>query len=88
MEFSPVVLENTDTEFVWRGSMLGLLGGDHSFKFEPSKTTTDGTTFINTEKVSGHLGFLLTPFADKISKSTEPMDNFNQNLKRRIEGKE
>ncbi|KAK3716795.1 hypothetical protein LTR37_006145 [Vermiconidia calcicola] len=81
--FSPSVLENTERQFMWRGTIPALLCGDHYFRFEPSKTTPGGTTFTQGEDFSGVLSFLMGMSMGQ--KSEQGFGGFNEDLKKRVE---
>ena len=76
--------ENSPHEFKWRGSLLGIFVGDHSFRFEPSKTTPGSTTFVHSEEFHGALVTLLKIFPQG-TKQKDGFDGFNRDLKRRVE---
>lgn len=42
--------QNTAEEFTWRGDLLYVFSGVHTFRFEPSKTTPGHTRFVNCEE--------------------------------------
>lgn len=87
MTFNPDVLENSEQEFRWRGSLWGLFNGDHYFRFEPSKTTPGSTTFTHGEEFSGPLAVLMK-LPIKIGDFNEmapKFEKFNEDLKHRVE---
>lgn len=88
MTFSPTVMENSPGEFRWRGRMWGIPGlfsGEHSFRFEPSRTTPGATTFVQAEEFSGILSFLIAD-GTKFAKTTKAgFEGFNADLKARVE---
>ena len=46
--------------FMWGGSgLLGTFNGDHAFHFKPSTVTPGGTTFVQEEKFTGMLTFVM-----------------------------
>ncbi|KAF2190116.1 hypothetical protein K469DRAFT_560380 [Zopfia rhizophila CBS 207.26] len=59
MTFDPIFLENSPTCFRWLGSLPGIFSGEHIFRFEPSIATHGGTTFVQEEKFTGILAFLM-----------------------------
>ncbi|KAK4497816.1 hypothetical protein PRZ48_010470 [Zasmidium cellare] len=85
MTFNPTVLENNPSVFQWRGSLWGLLNGDHSFKFQPSETTPGGTTFVNEEKWHGPVLSLLRPIWAPSAEAPKGFVSFNEELKKRAE---
>ncbi|KAM0693828.1 hypothetical protein Q7P36_005952 [Cladosporium allicinum] len=84
MTFSPVVLENTPSQFKWRGSIPLLLNGDHFFRFEPSTLTPGGTTFTHGEEFSGVMAGPFSWFGMG-SKAGPGFAKFNGDLKREAE---
>ena len=80
--------ESLPNTFKWRGvGLCGLFIGEHSFRFEPSKTTPGSTTFVHGEVFSGALSFLMTP-ALGLSKKTEAgFQGFKRDLKARMESR-
>lgn len=62
--------------------MLYVISGEHSFRFQPSQITPDGTTFMNMEE-HFRLPYWLSPLLTRtmISKFEE----FNRDLKARVE---
>ena len=76
--------ENTEREFRWRGSLWPLFVGEHSFKFEPSKTTPGSTTFIDSEEFTGGLPWVMSPLY-KGPQPSKQFDKFNEQLKQRVE---
>ncbi|KAI1190783.1 hypothetical protein F5B17DRAFT_427259 [Nemania serpens] len=92
--FSGEITANSPAELKWRNKWPGLLLAEHSFLFEPSKTTPGHTTFVNSEEFSGVLTYLtyLTYLTgkpqggDSSSSSSSPgFEMFNQSLKARAE---
>lgn len=73
--------ENSERQFMWRGSIPYLLNGDHFFRFEPSKTTPGGTTFVEFS------GVIAAPFAwfGMGSKTGVGFAGFNEDLKKEAE---
>jgi len=68
---------------VW--GIPGLFTGEHQFRFEPSKKTPGGTTFVQAERFSGILLFLIAD-GTKFSKTTKAgFEGFNADLKARCE---
>ncbi|OAQ98960.1 hypothetical protein LLEC1_00602, partial [Akanthomyces lecanii] len=82
--FSPTILENSAQQFKWRGSIPGLFYGDHVFRFEPGPRP-ETTLFTQSEEFSGILAFIikLIPLG---SKQRDGFENFNEDLRRRVEG--
>jgi len=77
-----VVLENTPKVFRWRGDVMYVLSGDHSFVFEPSSKNPGGTRFINSEiylRANIVLMRLLPP--------TKAFQDFCEGFKARVESK-
>jgi hypothetical protein len=88
MSFNPTIIENNEHVFCWRGRLFGIPGvfvGEHAFRFEPSKTTSGGTTFIQEENFSGVLKFMISE-GSKMEKETRTnFEGFNEDLKARCE---
>ena len=65
---------------------MGIFVGDHSFRCEPSKTAPGRTTFVQEEKFTGILSFLMGEgyaanalgFKEKTKKNFE---SYNRDLK-------
>ncbi|CZR50743.1 uncharacterized protein PAC_00617 [Phialocephala subalpina] len=74
------VLENSPSEFKWRGDTLYVMSGEHSFRFEPSKTTPGGTTFYNSEEP-----FRLSILVMKLLPATTMFNQFCKDFKARVE---
>jgi len=76
--------ENSERQFMWRGTVPLLFYGDHFFRFEASKTTPGGTTFSHGEEFGG---ILAAPFGwfGMGSKTGTGFEEFNQDLKREAE---
>jgi len=72
--------ENTPNEFRWLGNIFYVLSGDHTFRFEPSKVTPGGTTFVNSE-VPLRLNVVLLRLVPIGSK----FEHFCQSFKARVE---
>lgn len=66
----------------------GLFTGEHSFRFEPSKTNPGETTFVQAENFSGILSFLIKEGTGFARTTREGFEGFNGDLKRRVEGLE
>ncbi|KAN0122338.1 hypothetical protein V8E51_000664 [Hyaloscypha variabilis] len=73
------VLENTETEFKWRGDLLYVISGVHSFRFEASRENPGWTTFHNDE-----LPLRLNALLAKITGSKE-FEDFCTGFKARVE---
>ncbi|EMC98010.1 hypothetical protein BAUCODRAFT_22864 [Baudoinia panamericana UAMH 10762] len=84
MTINPIVLENSERQFMWRGSVWGLLYGDHYFRWEPSQTTPNATTFTHGEDFSGPLAFLIG-WSGMGAKAATGFKKFNEDLKRHAE---
>lgn len=80
----PVILENNENEFIWRGQLVStwLFGGTHLFKFE--KLEENKTVFEQSEEFTGILVFLFYIFG-VFSKTKESFINMNESLKDYIE---
>ena len=74
--------ENNAAEFAWRGDLMYVMSGNHSFRFEPSKVTPNGTTFVNSEE-SYRLMYWLAPLLAK--GTTAKFEELNRDLKARVE---
>ena len=84
--------ENSPEVFTWRGGATGVFVGQHSFRFEPSKITPGGTTFVQEENFSGVLTFPMgkNPVAKLIGlrkKTKAGWDAFNVDFKKWVEEK-
>jgi hypothetical protein len=91
MTITPTVLENSSSEFRWRGMLWGIPGlftGEHCFRFEPSKITPGGTTFVQSEKFSGVLSFLIAEGTAFAKQTREGFEGFNGDLKKKCESME
>ncbi|EME44953.1 hypothetical protein DOTSEDRAFT_52361 [Dothistroma septosporum NZE10] len=86
MTIEPVLLENNDSEFKWRGNSLNLLMGDHGFKFQDSKTSPGGTTFVHEEEFYRLLAVIMILPLGLYGKTEKGFEAFNEDLKRRVEG--
>jgi hypothetical protein len=83
--FTPnVPKENSPEIFQWRGPPVQTVWGIHSFIFEESKVTPGGTTFRQTEDLSGALSFLMHP-ALMGKGIKEKFEGFNADLKKKAE---
>ncbi|PSN59992.1 hypothetical protein BS50DRAFT_579511 [Corynespora cassiicola Philippines] len=87
MTFKPVVLENSPAALRWVGSIPGLFSGEHIFRFDPSTKTPGGTTFVQEEKFTGALQFLMGDnfFERSVGlkeKTQKGFEQFNRDLKR------
>lgn len=61
------------------------LAGAHFFRFEPSKKTPGGTTFVQGEHFTGALSFLMGE-TWSYGKSTKAMfEKLNESLKKKME---
>ncbi|KIW53908.1 hypothetical protein PV05_06316 [Exophiala xenobiotica] len=85
-KFSPTVLANSTEEFRWIGSIPYIFEGEHYFRFEESKQTPGGTTFINGEDFAGLLSFLYGPTWSSGKQTLNMFQAFNESLKKRVEG--
>jgi len=84
MTISPTIVENSAQAFRWRGLLWGVPGlftGEHQFRFEPSKKTPGGTTFVQAEKFSGILSFLIAEGTGFWKSTKEGFEGFNADLK-------
>ncbi|KAF3904911.1 hypothetical protein ABW20_dc0108349 [Dactylellina cionopaga] len=92
MTMEPTLLENSPTCFRWGGTgLLGTFNGEHIFRFHPSTKTQGGTTFIQEEKFSGLLSFIIGPgIAGRgiglRAKTLKGFEVFNKDLKKWCEG--
>ncbi|KAF8863306.1 hypothetical protein BDZ45DRAFT_738283 [Acephala macrosclerotiorum] len=80
MKSQVTVLGNPPSEFKWWGDTLYVMSGKHSFRFEPSKTNTGGTTFYNSEEPF-HLNILVM----KLLPATAMFNQFCKDFKARVE---
>jgi hypothetical protein len=67
--------------------VAGIFNGEHSFTFEPSKTTPGGTTFTQKEEFTGGFSFVMGEgfLAKKIGmpeKTRRGWQKYNQDLKK------
>ncbi|KAF2738898.1 hypothetical protein EJ04DRAFT_427704 [Polyplosphaeria fusca] len=90
MKTEATILENSPNCFRWVGSSVGFKG-EHAFRFEESKTTPGGTTFIQEEKFTGAFSFLMgSNFAAKAvgvpNKTMQGWTKYNNDLKSWCEG--
>jgi hypothetical protein len=88
MTISPTIMANSPQEFRWRGVLWGIPGlftGEHQFRFEPSKITPGGTTFVQAEKFSGILTFMIAEGTGFWKSTKEGFEGFNEDLKKRCE---
>ena len=60
-----------------------IFTGDHAFRWEPSKTSPGGTTFVNEENFSGLMSFLMMPMFGY--GPTKNFEAFNEDLKKKVE---
>jgi len=82
--FDSTITKNTPYAFVWQGPPVMTVSGLHSFTFEPSKSTSDGTTFIQQEEYSGGISFLMQPWL--LGRAIKgQFGEFNEDLKKRAE---
>ncbi|KAK5211511.1 hypothetical protein LTR41_002972 [Exophiala xenobiotica] len=77
---------NSTEEFRWLGSIPYIFEGEHYFRFEESKQTPGGTTFIQGEDFSGLLSFLNGPTWSSGKQTLNMFQAFNESLKKRVEG--
>lgn len=75
--------ENSAEQLKWRGSIPGLLYGDHAFRFDPGPKPGT-TTFVHSEEFSGILAFAMN-LIPQGSKQKEGFEGFNRDLKKRVE---
>jgi hypothetical protein len=83
--FNPVLLKNDATEFRWKG-VFGfnfVFAGEHYFKFEPVTGNSNKTRLVHGEKFGGLACALL---GSVFTKTTQGFNNFNESLKKRVEG--
>jgi hypothetical protein len=85
--FNPVVQENTENLFRWRGSLYGLFVGVHSFHFTPSTATPGGTTLVQDEAFTGVLAFLMKPNSSYGKSTMAAFNKLNEDLKSRVESR-
>lgn len=88
MEFYPEVLANDEHEFKWRGKLWGIPGlftGEHVFRFEDSKETQAGTTFVQSEEFSGVLSLISREGSKMYTETKAGFEGFNKDLKARCE---
>jgi hypothetical protein len=67
--------------------LAGVFNGEHSFSFEPSKTTPGGTTFTQREDFTGAFSFVMGEsfVAQKVgypAKTRAGWKKYNEDLKR------
>jgi hypothetical protein len=92
MTMKPTFLENSPSAFRWLGEGLGgTFNGEHIFRFEESKLTPGGTTFVQEEKFSGAMTWMIGEGAVAgmvgFRKTTvEGFESLNGDLKRACEG--
>ena len=91
MTFDPIVLENSLSTFRWRGNFIGIFIGEHIFRFEPSTKTLGGTTFVQEEKFTGILSWMMSEgFVARAIGSREKarrgFERYNRDLKAWCEG--
>ncbi|SPJ81742.1 uncharacterized protein FTOL_09147 [Fusarium torulosum] len=80
------VLVNSSMEFRWEGlALFGLVKGQHSFRFEASKTGPNVTIFTQEEEFDGPLAFLQGPASPVRNTVQEAFRRFNRDLKARAE---
>lgn len=86
VSFSPTITENSDACFQWKGPPLyGLIGGVHSFHFEPSEGGK-GTKFTHEEVHYGPAAFLLSTWSPLIFMAGKgSFEGFNRDLKAKCE---
>jgi len=71
--------------------LLGTFNGEHIFRFEPSTKTQGGTTFVQEEKFTGLLSFLMSDgfIARSVGlkeSSKKGFEGYNEDLKKWCEG--
>ncbi|KAL2065054.1 hypothetical protein VTL71DRAFT_4194 [Oculimacula yallundae] len=74
------VLANTPTSFRWRGDVLFILSGDHTFHFQPSTLHPGKTLFISTEIPMRLLALIAGPIGMQ-----KAFERFCEDFKRRVE---
>ncbi|KAL1587628.1 hypothetical protein WHR41_03639 [Cladosporium halotolerans] len=86
--FSGVILENSERELIWRGSIYPIFCGDHFFRFQPSETNPGSTTFVQGEEFTGLLSFLMRPLFGWGfgTKTRSGFEKLNRDLRSRVEG--
>ncbi|RFU29026.1 hypothetical protein B7463_g7322, partial [Scytalidium lignicola] len=92
MKFSPTVLENSQQAFRWRGSLLGIFVGEHAFRFEEMVSDSKTTLFVQEEKFSGILGWVmgeswLARLIEQREATKRGFEGYNRDFKKWVEGK-
>ena len=71
---------------MWLGSLPFIFSGEHSFKFQPSANAPGHTTLVQQEVFTGVLSFLEGSSWSEGKKTKARFEQFNQELKERVEG--
>ncbi len=71
---------NTPAEFRWRGDLLFLLSGEHTFRFEPSQINPGKTLLINNEEP-----FRLNVILMRLVPAEKMFKQFCEEFKTRVE---
>lgn len=80
--FTATVTENSPSEFRWKASRLGMITGEHAFRFQHSKTRPGQTEFVQSEVFTGWL----SGWGVDDRKTRDGFRGFDEGLKRRVEG--
>ncbi|KAL4778740.1 hypothetical protein BJX76DRAFT_365993 [Aspergillus varians] len=92
MNFSPVLVENSEKQFSWSGSLLGVFTGVHAFRFESSSSSgQEGTRLVHEERFSGLLGGImgegyLARWLGMREDTRKGFEGFNADFKKWVEG--
>lgn len=81
--FKPYVLENSETLFKWKGTLLFefIATGVHSFEFIPLGT---GTKLVQSEEFGG---FVFSWFKNILVDTEKGFNSMNKSLKEKVESK-
>lgn len=71
---------NTPEEFRWRGDLLFLMSGEHTFRFEPSQVHPGKTLLINNE-----VPFRLNVILMRLVPAEKMFKQFCEGFKKRVE---
>ena len=77
--------ENSGHEFKWVGKGMLVFKGEHSFRFEPSKTTPGSTTFIQSEEFFLLMALMMSSTFGWDKGTKAGFEGFNKDLKARCE---
>lgn len=84
------VATNTSSSFSWTGTIMGVLHGDHRFRFESSEDDERATDFFHEERFTGPLSWIMddTFLARKIGQRAslvKSYEGFNADFKQLVE---